>query len=420
MACHQHTPPLIEEQSEHVFLASEPAHAVDLPPGELELAAREGTGHLDSPGRECNAPPFAGPQTMPGEDEDEHQAARHARPGHGQGCVALGPGIGERPGAENGEHARAQEEGTARRTGIEGVEARLHASPRTLPFRHAGRGLSVARLSTRERPETPTLPGMTDAELTARLYTNLGAFKTLQARHGPLRMNALRGVRAFALPRGAEALVQQQVLYDDVPALTEALEPLAAWYREQGVPVWRVPVRPGDAAVEPVLTRAGFRPGDSQPAMGLVLEHPLPPCLPPGVRLEHPEDLDEVLALNALAYGPGHTRYFEEWRARPMRAEQLHAVVLREAGRALAGAVSFEHGGTAGVYLVATHPEARRRGLGSLVMQALHADAHARGCTTAVLQATPMGYSVYQHLGYRDLGAWSNWVYRTGSVPDMT
>jgi GNAT superfamily N-acetyltransferase len=251
---------------------------------------------------------------------------------------------------------------------------------------------------------------MTDAELTARLRANIRAFKALQAHNGPLRMLELPGVRAFALPQGLDNLFQQQVLYDEAQALAEALEPLAAWYREQGVPTWRVPVLPGDSAAEAVLSRAGHRPEDSSPAMALPLTHHPPPLVPAGITLERPDDMDEVLALNVLSYGASHVSYFQSWHA--TSTPSLHAVLVREGGRALAGGISYEQGDTAGIYLVATHPEARRRGLGALVMHALHADAHARGRTVTVLQASPMGHGLYQQLGYRELGAWRSWVRR--------
>jgi GNAT superfamily N-acetyltransferase len=254
---------------------------------------------------------------------------------------------------------------------------------------------------------------MTDAELSARLRANILDFKALQARTSPLRMLDLPGVRAFALPGAPETLFQQQVLYESARALAEALAPLEAWYREHRVPAWRVPVLPGDTAAEAVLARAGHRPEDPIPVMGIALTHP-PPQLPPGITLEHPEDLDEVLALNALSYGQQHVGFFQSWRTRPLPSSQLHAVLLRERGRALVSGVSFEQGDTAGIYLVATHPDARRRGLGSLLMHALHADARARGCAVAVLQASPMGHPLYQRLGYRDAGTWTNWVRRAG------
>lgn len=251
---------------------------------------------------------------------------------------------------------------------------------------------------------------MTDAELTARLRTNLLTFRRLQARHGRLRMRELPGVHAFALPELGGHLFQQQVLYAEAGALAGALAPLEAWFRELGVRAWRVPVYPGDTAAEAVLTRAGYRPGDALPAMGLPLVNPLPPQLPAGLSLEHPDDLDAVMTLNALFYGQDSVAHFESWRTPPRPSSQLHVVLVREAGRSLAGAVSVEEGDTAGVYLVATHPDARRRGLGALVMRALHADVRARGRTAAVLQASPMGHSLYQRLGYRDLGGWTNWV----------
>lgn len=250
---------------------------------------------------------------------------------------------------------------------------------------------------------------MTDAELTARLRTNLLGFRLLQARHGRLRMRELPGVKAFALPERGDNLFQQQVLYEDSRALAGALEPLEDWYREQGVRAWRVPVHPGDAVAEAALSRAGYRPGDALPAMSIALTHP-PPQLPTGITLEHPDDLDEVMTLNALFYGQDSVAHFETWRGPPLPSSQVHAVLVREAGRALAGGVSVELGDTAGIYLVATHPDARRRGLGALVMQGLHADARARGCTVAVLQASPMGHRLYQRMGYRDLGGWTSWV----------
>lgn len=261
--------------------------------------------------------------------------------------------------------------------------------------------------------EAPTLPRMTDVELTARLRANLHGFKTLQARGGPLRSRDLPGVRAFALPGHGAPLFQQQVLYSDARALAEALGPLEAWYRELGVPAWRVPVYPGDSAAEAVLARAGYRAEDALPAMALPLAH-LPPQLAPGTTLEHPEDLREVLQLNALSYGQEHAGYFESWRPQLEPSSPLYAVLVRQDGRALAGGVCFEQDGTAGIYLVATHPEGRRQGLGALVMRALHADARARGCSVAVLQASPLGHGLYQRLGYRDLGAWTSWVRRAG------
>jgi ribosomal protein S18 acetylase RimI-like enzyme len=59
-------------------------------------------------------------------------------------------------------------------------------------------------------------------------------------------------------------------------------------------------------------------------------------------------------------------------------------------------------GDLAGVYHVATMPEARGRGLGAALTH--HAMLHARegGAERAVLQSSEMGYSVYRSLGFVD------------------
>jgi len=253
---------------------------------------------------------------------------------------------------------------------------------------------------------------MTDAELSMRLRANLLDFKALQARSGPLRMWERPGVRAFALTEDPDNVFPQQVHYSSSQALAEVLAPLEAWYRELGVSAWRVLVLPGDTALEAGLHRAGLRPEGAVPAMGFSLTHAPPPRLPPGITLERPDDLHTVLELNGVTYGEQHIRYYTAWRTGPMPSPETHAVVVREAGRALACGMSFEQGDTAGLYLVASHPEARHRGLATLVMQGLHADARARGRAITVLQATALGHGFYQHFGYRDLGGWANWVRR--------
>ena len=259
---------------------------------------------------------------------------------------------------------------------------------------------------------------MTDAELHERLRTNLLAFKRFQGRTAALHVHTLPGVVAFAVPGCTELLLQQQIMFDTPTALAEALGPLERWYHALAVPAWRVPVLPGDPATEALLGRAGYTPGALQPAMSLALHHAAPPEPPPGITLERSDDLAAVLDLNARCYGPAITSFLEAWRSPPQPGPPLYAMVVREGERALACGLSFEQGDTAGIYLVATHEQARRRGLGALVMRGLHADAHARGRTLAVLQSTPLGEGLYRHLGYRHLGGWTSWIkHAPGAAP---
>lgn len=72
-----------------------------------------------------------------------------------------------------------------------------------------------------------------------------------------------------------------------------------------------------------------------------------------------------------------------------------------------AGVVSVQH--------VTTLPAVRRRGIGAaLVAQALQ-QARQRGHRLAVLTATPVGYGLYQRLGFREYGRWASYIWRSGS-----
>ena len=69
-------------------------------------------------------------------------------------------------------------------------------------------------------------------------------------------------------------------------------------------------------------------------------------------------------------------------------------------GRPVSTATLFSAAGASGLYLVATVPEARRRGYaGALTRHALAA-ARSDGGTVAVLQATREGHHLYRNLGF--------------------
>jgi ribosomal protein S18 acetylase RimI-like enzyme len=59
-----------------------------------------------------------------------------------------------------------------------------------------------------------------------------------------------------------------------------------------------------------------------------------------------------------------------------------------------------------GAYLtdIMTMPAYRKRGHGAAIVRALEADAIAAGCRTALLTSTAMARSLYQSLGYREIG----------------
>lgn len=257
---------------------------------------------------------------------------------------------------------------------------------------------------------------MTDAELTVRLRANLLALKAMQTRTTSLRGLELPGVRALCLPGRGVPLFQQQVLYAHPEALAPALPHLEAWYRQQHVPAWRVLVTPGDSHAESALAAAGYTPEGGVPAMGLSLAPAPPSRLPPGLTVEHSENPREVIELNMRCYAPGVMDFLRVWGGESPPDVPLYGVLVREAGRLLSVGLALDQDDTAGVYMVATHPDARRRGLGALVMEGLHAEALARGRAASVLQSSEEGVGMYQRVGYRHLGTWVNWVRHAGEA----
>jgi GNAT superfamily N-acetyltransferase len=217
----------------------------------------------------------------------------------------------------------------------------------------------------------------------------------------------LPGVAAAIVPTMPERSVVNCVVYDDAEALGAALGELGAAYDHAGVSAWTVWVHESDARAQEHLAADGHVL-DAEP---MAQARELDGVEPPGdgeldlVGDPTPADFDPIVE---AAYGwPGF--------ADAMTELPLHPYVARHEGRPAACLGIFDHDGDAGVQLVGTVPEARGRGLASLLMRRALVDARERGCTFTTLQATRMGHPVYSRLGYRDLGRVQMWERRRGA-----
>jgi GNAT superfamily N-acetyltransferase len=72
-------------------------------------------------------------------------------------------------------------------------------------------------------------------------------------------------------------------------------------------------------------------------------------------------------------------------------------------GEAVATSALLLRAGVAGIFAVATIPRARRRGIGALLTLVPLLEARRRGYRVGTLQATPMGFPVYERLGFREV-----------------
>lgn len=82
------------------------------------------------------------------------------------------------------------------------------------------------------------------------------------------------------------------------------------------------------------------------------------------------------------------------------------AWVAYDDGEPIGTAVSLVAEGVVGVYLVSTHPSRRGRGIGEDLSWAA---TRAHPSLPAMLQASPMGFPVYQRMGYRVIGSCPYW-----------
>lgn len=229
------------------------------------------------------------------------------------------------------------------------------------------------------------------------------------AAHDESRMIALSGVRGAIVPAASQRSVFNSVIYEDVVRLGRALPELAAAYDDAGVAAWTVWVPQADRDAARALQAAGHVLDADPLAMTCDLTSFEPP---PAGDLDWTEDdvpLADVMALNDSAYPHDGTPFSDAFKNLTAGA---HLYLARLDGAPASGLVTLERDGSAGIYWVATRPEARGRGLAGRLLGRALARARERGCTVSTLQATKMGAPVYERLGYRSHGALQMWERR--------
>jgi GNAT superfamily N-acetyltransferase len=253
---------------------------------------------------------------------------------------------------------------------------------------------------------------MDDAALWSRMLANMRAFMAALAGAAPQgRTVELDGVAATIMPAAPGRSVVNCVIYERADQLARALDAVAGEYDRAGIRAWTVWVPLGDPEAADALARTGNVLDGRPAAMALELADLAELDGPELDLVEHPS-LAEIGRLNDTAYGLDGD--FAAALA-DVRGHAFHAYVGRLDGVPAACALAYDHGGDCGIYLVATRPEARGRGLGGALTWRALAEARDRGCTTSSLQATAKGRPIYERLGYRYLGEIQMWERRRAS-----
>lgn len=257
---------------------------------------------------------------------------------------------------------------------------------------------------------------MDDAALRARRLASQWAFYERLGRASPgARFDQLGdgAVGAAFVPVRPDRSVVNAVVYSDADALLGAHEELADRYERAGTLAWTVWVPGGDRRVTARLQAAGHAIDGRPREMGARLDD-----LDLDERVEL--DLDPepswpaVAELNEAAYARSAGGAY---LGPPFAGLQALLYVARLEGRPAAGLAIFDVDDDVYVAMVATRPEAQRRGLASELLRLALREAQGRGMRTTTLEASPAGAPVYGRLGYRDLGVIEMWERRVRNEP---
>jgi ribosomal protein S18 acetylase RimI-like enzyme len=187
---------------------------------------------------------------------------------------------------------------------------------------------------------------------------------------------------------------------EDSQAAVDALPRAIAEVEATGARAW-VQTRAGhdrtrQAALDLGLTHAELIPGMVMRPDELVEARASFP-----ISLIADEDADETNDLLVRAF-EAPKDLFEQFGESLRRIEEVSWYVGRVDGAIVSTAVGFTVEGVTGIFNVATPPEHRGRGYGSVLTSRALRDAFDAGSQLAFLQTSELGHGVYRRLGFRD------------------
>ncbi|HUG33718.1 MAG TPA: GNAT family N-acetyltransferase [Anaerolineales bacterium] len=190
----------------------------------------------------------------------------------------------------------------------------------------------------------------------------------------------------------------------------ERIDFLINRYAERNVvPLWIVhtTTMPGDIAER--LQKRGFQEIELVPGMARLLENlPEPPPIPEGVEIREAreeQDLSELYGFAAWRWGvPEEFRPQLEGMIKQFnigeRGSNVRFWMAWKDGAPISKIGLYNGSGSAGIYAVATKPEARGLGLASILMDTAMQAARDMGQKLCVLDSSPLAEKLYERLGF--------------------
>lgn len=207
-------------------------------------------------------------------------------------------------------------------------------------------------------------------------------------------------------------IVRTRLNAEPAASLDARIEATLAPFMARQLPMawWVTPSsRPADLAAR--LEAYGLQHVGDDPAMAVdLLALPERVAVPQDVEITEVTDLAGLRqAVDVLCAGFGvpvafGEQYFALMARQELGAAQSYRIFLARRGSTpVATAQLFLAAGVAGIYSVATIPEARKLGIGAAVTLAPLLAARTLGYRLGILTASTLGYNVYRQLGFDEV-----------------
>lgn len=183
------------------------------------------------------------------------------------------------------------------------------------------------------------------------------------------------------------------------------------WFRQRGIDMtWWVGPTTTPADLGRRLEAHGLVVDEVVPGLACRLDGWEPPPLPPGIDVTPVQDRAAFHVATEIMFEgfgiptevmPLFEERFADFCLGPAAIQRTWLAILD--GRPVATSLGFVVDDVVGIYNVATRLDARRRGAGGAVTAAPMAEAARAGARWAILESSPVGRSMYEGLGFRQV-----------------